>query len=40
MLKADLLGHPSIQPQQVLPIVREGNTVALHLWYRDVAVEK
>ncbi len=35
MLQKDLLDHPGVEPRLVLPLVREGNTVAIHLWYVD-----
>ena len=37
MLQKDLLDNPSIDPQLFLPIVRDGNTIAIHLWYADRA---
>jgi hypothetical protein len=35
MLQKDLLANPSVEPRLILPLVREGNTVAIHLWYVD-----
>jgi hypothetical protein len=40
MLQKDLLEHPSVEPRLLLPIVREGNTIAIHLWYVDRAAEQ
>jgi hypothetical protein len=37
MLQKDLLENPSIEPRLILPLVREGNTIAIHLWYTDQA---
>ena len=37
MVLDDLGELPQIRVQAVLPIVREGNTIAIHLWYQDLA---
>jgi hypothetical protein len=33
MFQKDLLDHPAVEPRLILPLVREGNTIAIHLWY-------
>lgn len=35
MLQKDLLENPSVVIEHILPITKEGNTVAIHLWYND-----
>ena len=39
MLQKDLLDNPSVEPRLILPLVREGNTIAIHLWYVDHAAK-
>lgn len=38
-LMQDLQEHPSIRVRAALPILQGGNTVAIHLWYDDLAAE-
>jgi hypothetical protein len=40
MLRKDLLDNPSVEPRLVLPLVRDGNTIAIHLWYTTHAPKK
>ena len=38
-LQKDLTENPSVRVRSSLPIVQNGNTVAIHLWYDDLAAE-
>jgi hypothetical protein len=33
LLQQDLAENPTIKVVAILPIVREGNTIAIHMWY-------
>jgi hypothetical protein len=35
-LRKDLIENPSVRVRAVLPIVQEGNTLMIHLWYDDM----
>jgi hypothetical protein len=39
MLQKDLIDNPSVEPRLILPLVRDGNTIAIQLWYVDRAVK-